>query len=162
MNQPLRLNPKPQRHGDQHVLSLSVEPMAPGSTLCGPGPRLSPCSSQHRLPLFLSSAVPDSQLPPKPSSPPSWLPSLPLRELLGNCRESPHAQPWWSLRESGQPGGNASLPFLAAGLAAAAAKLLQSCLTLCDPIDSSPPGSSVPGILQARTLEWVAISFSNA
>ena len=46
--------------------------------------------------------------------------------------------------------------------AAAAAKLLQSCLTLCDPIDSSPPGSPIPGILQARTLEWVAISFSNA
>ena len=45
---------------------------------------------------------------------------------------------------------------------AAAAKLLQSCLTLCDPTDGSPPGSSVPGILQARTLEWVAISFSNA
>ena len=42
------------------------------------------------------------------------------------------------------------------------AKLLQSCPTLCDPIDSSPPGSPVPGILQARTLEWVAISFSNA
>ena len=46
--------------------------------------------------------------------------------------------------------------------AAAAAKSLQSCLTLCDPIDGSPPGSLVPGILQARTLEWVAISFSNA
>ena len=46
--------------------------------------------------------------------------------------------------------------------AAAAAKLLQSCLTLCDPVDGSPPGSPVPGILQARTLEWVAISFSNA
>ena len=46
--------------------------------------------------------------------------------------------------------------------AAAAAKLLQSCLTLCNSIDSSPPGSPVPGILQARTLEWVAISFSNA
>ena len=46
--------------------------------------------------------------------------------------------------------------------AAAAAKLLQSCLTLCDPIDGSPQGSPVPGILQARTLEWVAISFSNA
>ena len=45
---------------------------------------------------------------------------------------------------------------------AAAAKLLQSCLTLCDPIDGLLPGSSVPGILQARTLEWVAISFSNA
>ena len=43
---------------------------------------------------------------------------------------------------------------------AAAAKSLQSCLTLCDPIDSSPPGFPVPGILQARTLEWVAISFS--
>ena len=46
--------------------------------------------------------------------------------------------------------------------AAAAAKLLQSCPTLCDPIDGSPPGSPVPGILQARTLEWVAISFSSA
>ena len=46
--------------------------------------------------------------------------------------------------------------------AAAAAKSLQSCPTLCNPIDGSPPGSPVPGILQARTLEWVAISFSNA
>ena len=46
--------------------------------------------------------------------------------------------------------------------AAAAAKLLQLCPTLCDPIDGSPPGSPVPGTLQARTLEWVAISFSNA
>ena len=48
------------------------------------------------------------------------------------------------------------------GAAAAAAKSLQSCPTLCDPIDGSPPGSPVPGILQARTLEWVAISFSSA
>ena len=46
--------------------------------------------------------------------------------------------------------------------AAAAAKSLQLCLTLCNPIDGSPPGSPVPGILQARTLEWVAISFSSA
>ena len=46
--------------------------------------------------------------------------------------------------------------------AAAAAKSLQSCPTLCNPIDSSPPGSPVPGILQARTLEWVALSFSNS
>ena len=52
------------------------------------------------------------------------------------------------------------LPFLLD--AGAAVKSLQSCLTLCDPIDGSPPGSAVPGILQARTLEWVAISFSNA
>jgi len=46
-------------------------------------------------------------------------------------------------------------------LAAAAAKSLQSCLTLYDPIDGSPPGFPIPGVLQARTLEWVAISFSN-
>ena len=50
----------------------------------------------------------------------------------------------------------------AAAAAAAAAKSLQSCPTLCDPIDGSPPGPAVPGILQARKLEWVAISFSNA
>ena len=52
--------------------------------------------------------------------------------------------------------------FLNEYAAATAAKSLQSCLTLCDPTDGSPPGSPVPGILQARTLEWVAISFSNA
>ena len=45
--------------------------------------------------------------------------------------------------------------------AAAAAKSLQSCLTLCDPIDGSPPGSAIPGILQARTLEWAVIAFSS-
>ena len=44
--------------------------------------------------------------------------------------------------------------------AAAAAKSLQPCPTLCDPIDGSPPGSSIPGVLQARTLEWIAIAFS--
>ena len=56
-----------------------------------------------------------------------------------------------------------SLPSLSFSFAAAAAaKSLQSCPTLCDPIDGSPPGSPVPGILQARILEWVAISFSNA
>ena len=53
--------------------------------------------------------------------------------------------------------------FLASPITAnATAKSLQSCLTLCDPIDGRPPGFPVPGILQARTLEWVAISFSNA
>ena len=61
---------------------------------------------------------------------------------------------------SGDATSQLLLPSWAA--AAAAAKLLQSCLTLCDPIDGSPPGSPVPGILQARTLEWVAISFSNS
>ena len=52
--------------------------------------------------------------------------------------------------------------FILSNAATAAAKSLQLCLTLCDPRDGSPPGSPVPGILQARTLEWVAISFSNA
>ena len=51
---------------------------------------------------------------------------------------------------------------IAAAAAAVAAKSLHSCPTLCDPIDGSPPGSPIPGILQARILEWVAISFSNA
>ena len=55
-----------------------------------------------------------------------------------------------------------STPPLSCESSHAAAKLLQSCLTLRDPIDGSPPGSAVPGILQARTLEWVAISFLNA
>ena len=58
---------------------------------------------------------------------------------------------------TGESGGLQS-----AAAAAAAAKSLQSCPTLCDPRDSSPPGSPIPGILQARTLEWVAISFSKA
>ena len=66
--------------------------------------------------------------------------------------------PWPGL-ESGSQQQKFRIPTTAA---AAAAKLLQSCPTLCDPIDGSPPGSAVPGILQARTLEWVAISFSNA
>ena len=59
-------------------------------------------------------------------------------------------------------GATATLMISNLAAAAAAAKSLQSCPTLCDPIDSSPPGSPVHGILQARTLEWVAISFSNA
>ena len=59
----------------------------------------------------------------------------------------------WRIPWTEEPGGLSP---------AAAAKSLQSCLTLCDPIDGSLPGSPVPGILQARTLEWVAISFSNA
>ena len=62
-------------------------------------------------------------------------------------------------------GGNVSLEATmenTVAAAAAAAEWLQSCPTLCDPIDSSSPGSPIPGILQARTLEWVAISFSNA
>ena len=67
-----------------------------------------------------------------------------------------YGHPWTELLKS--------LPWLAPSYraAAAAAKSSQSCLTVCDPRDGSLPGSAVPGILQARTLEWVAISFSNA
>ena len=72
------------------------------------------------------------------------------RDLLLICRQLPSC---WIFTD-----GFTSLPLLAA----ATAKSLQSCPTLCNPIDSSPTGSPVPGILQARTLEWVAISFSNA
>ena len=68
----------------------------------------------------------------------------------------PQEVPWWGVGSDSQ-----SDVYLSA-TTAAAAKSLQSCPTLCDPIDGSPPGSPVPGILQARTLEWVAISFSNA
>ena len=54
------------------------------------------------------------------------------------------------------------LTYIQSAAAATAANSLQSCPTLCEPIDGSPPGSPIPGILQARTLEWLAISFSNA
>ena len=67
------------------------------------------------------------------------------------------ATPWTVARQPGFPGSSA-----ACAAAVAAAKLLQSCPTLCNAIDGSPPGSPVPGVLQARILEWVAISFSNA
>ena len=68
--------------------------------------------------------------------------------------------PFPSPRDLPDPGIKVLL--MTATAAAAAAKSLQSCPTLCNPIDGSPPGFPVPGILQARTLEWVAISFSNA
>ena len=64
---------------------------------------------------------------------------------------------WWS-RQPQRPARKELL--LNSAAAAAAAASLQSCLTLCNPIDDSPPGSPIPGILQARTLEWVAIAFS--
>ena len=77
--------------------------------------------------------------------------SQPVR--LGQAGSSPLAPPSGTSEPQGEPQVRA---------AAAAAKLLQSCPTLCDPIDGRPPGSPIPGILQARTLEWIAISFSNA
>ena len=68
------------------------------------------------------------------------------------------ATPWITARQASLSITNSA----SVAAAAAAAKSLQSCLTLCDPISGSPLGSAVPGILQARTLEWAAISFSNA
>ena len=73
---------------------------------------------------------------------------------------SPHSEDLFQVTIKYSTWSNISSEILYA--AAAAAKSLQSCPTLCDPIDGSPPGPAVPGILQARTLEWVAISFSNA
>ena len=82
----------------------------------------------------------------------SYLPPPPAQHTH-RCGQTPAPQPILPKRPCLEKCPNFS---------AAAAKSLQSCPTLCDPIDGSPPGSSVPGILQARTLEWVAISFSNA
>ena len=65
-----------------------------------------------------------------------------------------HSPENWPQRNGNKP----TLELKIAAVAAAAAKSLQSCPTLCDPIDGSPPGSAVPGILQARTLEWVAFT----
>ena len=68
----------------------------------------------------------------------------------------------WVCRRKGKIVDKDSILKIFCTVFTAAAKSLQSCPTLCDPIDGSPPGSPVPGILQARTLEWVAIAFSNA
>ena len=68
----------------------------------------------------------------------------------------------WHQKADSLPSKPPGKPHMHTAAAAAAVKSLQSCPTLCDPIDSSPPGSPVPGILQARTQEWVAIFFSNA
>ena len=70
--------------------------------------------------------------------------------------------PWWTEEPDGLQSIGSQRAWRDWSNLAAAAKSLQSCPTLCNPIDSSPPGSPVPGILHARTLEWVAISFSNA
>ena len=68
----------------------------------------------------------------------------------------------WRIPWTEKSGGLQSMGWQRARCANANAKSLQSCPTLCDPIDGSPPGSTIPGILQARILEWVAMSFSNA
>ena len=81
--------------------------------------------------------------------------------LQYSCLENPHGQRSLAAIVHEITESDSTAP-LSTAAAAAAAKSLQSCPTLCDPIDGGPPGFPVPGILQARTLEWVAISFSNA
>ena len=93
-----------------------------------------------------------------------WLDLLAVQGILKSLLQH-HSSKASILRRSPFLTVQLSHPYMTTGKTiplTAAAKTLQLCPTLCDPIDSSPPGSSVPGILQARTLEWVAIPFSNA
>ena len=128
-------------------------------TLCNPMDCCTPgLPVHHQLPeLALTHVhwVRDAIQPSHPLSSPSPLPSIfPSISVFSN--ESVRHIRWpqyWSFSFSISPSSVA---------ATATAKSLQSCPTLCDPIDGSPPGSPVPGILQARTLEWVVISSSNA
>ena len=87
-----------------------------------------------------------------------------LQGVFPTSRSNPHLLhlQHWKVDSLSLSHLGSQIAHCALNAAAAAAKSLQSCPTLCDPIDGSPPGSPVPGILQARTLEWVAISFSNA
>ena len=83
-------------------------------------------------------------------------------KVVSEKAEEPEIKLPTSAGSSKKQENSRKIPAAAAAAAAAAAKSLQSCPTLCDPIHGSPPGSHIPGILQARTLEWVTISFSNA
>ena len=102
-------------------------------------------STEEQAPTGSASKPPQGPLWTTEST--SWMTSHPVRQT-------------WPPEDRGQDSKVTSLSPLPC--TAAAAKSLQSCLTLCNPIDCSPPGSRIPGILQARTLKWVAISFSSA
>ena len=121
------------------TLLLLKSPEQKQSTVCAP------CSGHH-----LRSGQ-------TPSHPCSLIPEQ-TSTLTGYKQQACHPP----LRERASKGNCGLFSFHPATAAAAAAKSLQSCPTLCDPIEGSPLGSPVPGILQARTLEWVAMSFSNA
>ena len=94
-----------------------------------------------------------------------WLKGQEFEQILGHSEEQGNlarCNPWGHSQAQLSDWTTKTIRKYMMRQIAAAAKSLQSCPTLCDPIDGSPPGSPVPGILQARTLEWVAISFSNA
>ena len=129
------------------------------------------CLSQHhmRWPKYWSfslSISPSNEHPGLVSCKMDWLDLLAVQGTLKSLLQH-HSSKVSILQRSAFFTVQLSHPYMTTGktialTAAAAAKSLQSCPTLCDPIDGSPPGSPVPGILQARTLEWVAISFSSA
>ena len=111
---------------------------------------------------FSFSIIPSKEIPGLISFRMDWLDLLAVQEILKSLLQH-HSSKASILRRSAFFTIQLSHPYMTTfTLAAAAAKSLQSCPTLCKPIDGSPPGSPVPGILQARILEWVAISFSNA
>ena len=110
----------------------------------------------------LAEAEPNSSGLSLQSGPHSFMEKLGAMEAVGlQATQSSRVQ-WRGVQMGDKKGRWARRWTSPAAAAAAAAKSLQSCPTLWDPIDGSPPGSPVPGILQARTLEWVAISFSNS
>ena len=110
---------------------------------------------------FSFSIIPSKEIPGLISFRMDWLDLLAVQGTLKSLLH--HSSKASILRRSAFFTIQLSHPYTTTfTLAAAAAKSLQSCPTLCNPIDGSPPGSPVPGILQARILEWVAISFSNA
>ena len=150
---------------------LSVWPLSHLRTMRGGGLRIKPCT------LGKGEGKPrDSAQDAENRISQSWrqkalVPCVYVKMSLlgiqqGLCSEEPPSSLWLSVCNSNRH-AEYSFPFwflntIICCRIAATAKSLQSCPTLCDPIDSCPPGSPVPGILQARTLEWVAISFSNA
>ena len=140
-------------------------------TLCNPMDCRSPSSSVHGilqathfrlewLPFPSPGDHPDPGIKPRsPTLQADSLPSEPPGKPPRVCRKG--IQKGEEKIEGAKKTNKLTYQVILVDAAAAAAKSLQSCPTLCDPIDGSPPGSPVPGILQARTLEWVAISFSN-
>ena len=115
---------------------------------------------------FSFSIIPSKEIPGLISFTMDWLDLLAVQGTLKSLLQH-HSSKASILQRSAFFTVQLSHPYMTTGktiplVAAAAAKSLQSCLTPCDPIDGGPPGSPVPGILQARTLEWIAMSFSNA
>ena len=167
----------------QSLLKLmSIESMMPSSNLilCRPllllppiPPSIRVFSNESTLSMrwpkywsFSFSIIPSKEIPGLISFRMDWLHLLAVQGTLKSLLQH-HSSKASILRCSAFFTVQLSHPYMTTGKtialsAAAAAKSLQSCPTLCDPIDRSPPGSPVPGILQARTLEWVAISFSKA